>query len=146
MGIISGLGSFRGQFGDHFRVGDHFGVGIISGAVQIQQITNISRWSVSNSTKKTRILKLWSPFKLLSPFNFELPPRLSNLTHNRQRQERKLYKCRNNPLSALRCFMLRPLVFVIRSFLFVSVSLFRLNSTRRGTVTFVVLFVWWSRW
>ena len=27
-------GSFRDQFGDHFRVGDHFGVGIISGAVQ----------------------------------------------------------------------------------------------------------------
>ena len=25
MGIISGLGSFRGLFGDHFRVGDHFG-------------------------------------------------------------------------------------------------------------------------
>ena len=36
MGIISGLGSFRGQFGDHFRVRDHFGVGIISGAVQTQ--------------------------------------------------------------------------------------------------------------
>ena len=35
MGIISGLGSFRGRFGDHFRVGDHFGVGIISGAVQL---------------------------------------------------------------------------------------------------------------
>ena len=35
MGIISGSGSFRGQFGDHFRVGDHFGVGIISGAVQV---------------------------------------------------------------------------------------------------------------
>ena len=34
MGIISGLGSFRGQFEDHFRVGDNFGVGIISGAVQ----------------------------------------------------------------------------------------------------------------
>ena len=34
MGIISGLGSFRGLFRDHFRVGDHFGVGIISGAVQ----------------------------------------------------------------------------------------------------------------
>ena len=34
MGIISGLGSFWGRFGDHFRVGDHFGVGIISGAVQ----------------------------------------------------------------------------------------------------------------
>ena len=34
MGIISGLGSFRGRFGDHFRVEDHFGVGIISGAVQ----------------------------------------------------------------------------------------------------------------
>ena len=28
------LGSFRGRFGDHFRVGDHFAVGIISGAVQ----------------------------------------------------------------------------------------------------------------
>ena len=27
-----GLGSFGGQFGDHFRVGDHFGVGIISGS------------------------------------------------------------------------------------------------------------------
>ena len=39
MGIISGLGSFRGQFGDHFRVGDHFGVGIISGAVQNPTIT-----------------------------------------------------------------------------------------------------------
>ena len=35
MGIISGLGSFRGLFGDHFRVGDHCGVGIISGAVQM---------------------------------------------------------------------------------------------------------------
>ena len=34
VGIISGSGSFRGQFGDHFRVGDHFWVGIISGAVQ----------------------------------------------------------------------------------------------------------------
>ena len=33
--------------------------------------------------------------------------------------------------------MLRPLVFGIRSFLLVSVSLFRLNSSRRGTVTFV---------
>ena len=28
-------GSFRGQFGDHFRVGDHFGVGIISGGCTI---------------------------------------------------------------------------------------------------------------
>ena len=40
MGIISGSGSFRGRFGDHFRVGDHFGVGIISGAVQIKHITS----------------------------------------------------------------------------------------------------------
>ena len=39
MGIISGLVSFRGQFGDHFRVGDHFGVGIISGAVHISLLT-----------------------------------------------------------------------------------------------------------
>ena len=46
------------------------------------------------------------------------------------------------PLSVLRYFMLRPLVFVIRSFLLVSVSLFRLNSSRRGTVTFVLVFVW----
>ncbi len=35
LGIISGSGSFQGQFGDQFGVGDHFGVGIISGAVQI---------------------------------------------------------------------------------------------------------------
>ena len=34
--------------------------------------------------------------------------------------------------------MLPPLVFRIRSFLLVSVSLFRLNSSRRGTVTFVL--------
>ena len=26
-------GSFRGRFGDHFRVGDHFGVGIISESI-----------------------------------------------------------------------------------------------------------------
>ena len=32
MGIISGSVSFRGRFGDHFRVGDHFGVEIISGS------------------------------------------------------------------------------------------------------------------
>ena len=37
MGIILGSVSFRGRFGDHFRVGDHFGVGIISGAVQIAE-------------------------------------------------------------------------------------------------------------
>ena len=41
MGIISGSGSFRGQFGDHFRVGDHFGVGIISGAVQFYKLVVI---------------------------------------------------------------------------------------------------------
>ena len=35
MGIILGSGSFRGRFGDPFRVGDHVGVGIISGAVQL---------------------------------------------------------------------------------------------------------------
>ena len=34
--------------------------------------------------------------------------------------------------------MLRPLVSGIRSFLLVSVSLFRLNSSRRGTVTFLL--------
>ena len=49
VGIISGLGSFRGRFGDHFRVGDHFGVGIISGAVQISL-------SQSNRIEKSKIL------------------------------------------------------------------------------------------
>ena len=49
MGIISGSGSFRGRFGDHFRVGDHFGVGIISGAVQ---------FSFSNSRERLNFLKL----------------------------------------------------------------------------------------
>ena len=43
MGIISGSGSFRGRFGDHFRVGDHFGVGIISGAVQRSMKLKIDR-------------------------------------------------------------------------------------------------------
>ena len=38
LGIISGSGSFQGQFGDHFGVADHFGVGIISGAVQISVV------------------------------------------------------------------------------------------------------------
>ena len=50
------------------------------------------------------------------------------------------------PLSVLGHFMVRPLVLVIRSFVLVSVSLFRLNSSRRGTVTFVLVFVWCSRW
>ena len=50
MGIISGLGSFRVQFGDHFRVGDHFGVGIISGAVQVSKLSEIrilTHWNLS---------------------------------------------------------------------------------------------------
>ena len=37
LGIISGSGSFQGQFGDHFGVGDYFVVGIISGAVHISK-------------------------------------------------------------------------------------------------------------
>ena len=44
MGIISGLGSFRGQFGDHFRVGDHFGVGIISRAVQAFHVLSVNNF------------------------------------------------------------------------------------------------------
>ena len=43
------------------------------------------------------------------------------------------------PLSELRYFILRPLVFGIPSFVHVSVSLFRLNSSRRGTVTFMLV-------
>ena len=40
------------------------------------------------------------------------------------------------PLSVLRYFMLRPLVLVSRSFVLLSFSLFRLNSSQRGTVAF----------
>ena len=50
------------------------------------------------------------------------------------------------PLPVLRYFILRPSLFRIRSFLLVSVSLFRLNSSRRETVTFVLVFVWCSWW
>ena len=52
------------------------------------------------------------------------------------------------PLLVIRYFMLRPLVLVIRSFVVVSVSLFRLNSSRRGTFRFVIVFVlvWFSIW
>ena len=35
---------------------------------------------------------------------FELPPRLSNLTHNGHRQERKPYKCRNNFITSIAIF------------------------------------------
>ena len=45
------------------------------------------------------------------------------------------------PLPVLRYFILRPSVFGIRSLLLVSASLFRLNSSRRETVTFVLAFV-----
>ena len=49
------MGSFRGQFGDHFRVGDHFGVGIISGAVHISApqecITDIRNWMIADRLK-----------------------------------------------------------------------------------------------
>ena len=49
MGIISGSVSFRGRFGDHFRVGDHFMVGIISGAVQMPgRLPTWGRIEVSN--------------------------------------------------------------------------------------------------
>ena len=54
--------------------------------------------------------------------NFELPPRLSNLTHNRQRQERKLYKCRNNSIINITMFhassvgLRYSLVFICFSF------------------------------
>ena len=44
------------------------------------------------------------------------------------------------PLPELRYIILRPSVFGIRSFLLVSVSFFRLNSSRRETVTFVLAF------
>ena len=37
--------------------------------------------------------------------------------------------------------MLCPLVLVIRSFVVVSISLFELNSSRRGTFTFALVFV-----
>ena len=43
-------------------------------------------------------------WKVVHNHNFELPPRLSNLTHNRHRQERKLYKCRNNSILSIAMF------------------------------------------
>ena len=43
--------SFRGRFGDHFRVGDHFGVGIISGAVQCPRST--TKQSIKITTQGT---------------------------------------------------------------------------------------------
>ena len=60
MGIISGLGSFRGQFGDHFRVGDHFGVGIISGAVQMSRPGSNPVEVLTFSGFYTQLLKLRS--------------------------------------------------------------------------------------
>ena len=60
--------------------------------------------------------------------NFELPPRLSNLTHNRHRQERKLYKCRNNSITSIVIFhassvgLRYSLVFTCFSF-FISIEL-----------------------
>ena len=59
MGIISGSGSFLGQFGDHFRVGDHFGVGIISGAVQVWILWDNKHFGCKN----------WLTFFWLSPNN-----------------------------------------------------------------------------
>ena len=57
MGIISGSGSFRGRFGDYFRVGDHFGVGIISGAVQASTY-NSSNLKSGVSNLFQRLMKL----------------------------------------------------------------------------------------
>ena len=64
------------------------------------------------------------PFPVLrSPFPVLVTsPRLSNLTHNRQRQERKLYKCRNNSIISITMFhassvgLRYSLVFICFSF------------------------------
>ena len=58
----------------------------------------------------------------------ELPPRLPNLTHSRHRQERKLYKCRNNSITSIAIFhtssvgLRYSLVFTCFSF-FISIEL-----------------------
>ena len=63
MGIISGLGSFRGLFGDHFRVGDHFGVGIISGAVQMpSRLVTDACQIAAEFVKSKKIQSTSSPF------------------------------------------------------------------------------------
>ena len=60
--------------------------------------------------------------------NFELPPRLSNLTHNRHRQEKKFYNCRNNSITSIVIFhassvgLRYSLVFTCFSF-FISIEL-----------------------
>jgi len=71
--------------------------------------------------------------------NFEMPPHLSNLTHNRHRHERKLYKCRNNSIVSITIFhatsvgLLYSLICTLFSFFII---------LQRGTVTFV--FIIWS--
>ena len=62
----------------------------------------------------------------------------NNRVDNRVDKKEKFTNVEIIPLPVLWYFMLRPLVFGIRSFLLVSVSLFRLNSSRRGTVAFVL--------
>ena len=47
--------SFRGRFGDHFRVGDHFGVGIISGAVQFSLPLSSSFLGISRGGSMGRV-------------------------------------------------------------------------------------------
>ena len=52
VGIISGLVSFRGHIGDHFRVWDHFGSCTILFPFQLKAPSNI-RLSIINPPKTT---------------------------------------------------------------------------------------------
>ena len=68
MGIISGLGSFRGLFRDHFRVGDHFGVGIISGAVQIESVYPVDDWRMTNQIYLFIVMSQYTNSHAETPF------------------------------------------------------------------------------
>ena len=52
----------------------------------------------------TSITDTQSRYANRKSFITELPPRLSNLTHNRHRQERKLYKSRINSITSIGIF------------------------------------------
>ena len=73
MGIISGSGSFRGRFGDHFRVGDHFGVGIISGAVQVRIVKSCDR-GLENAARGLHNAVAFENFDTFIDTDLPLPP------------------------------------------------------------------------
>ena len=81
MGIISGSGSFRGRFGDHFRVGDPFGVGITSGAVQSSPLVKLefgdAGFCGGSKNRKTQQASALGRGRTLSPLRHPCFPLLN---------------------------------------------------------------------